>query len=372
MHLKEREREVWACAFCNSMCRHVCSVASVAKLESTQPKGKGLIAYSILRGEGGFSEGAIERMYMCADCGRCRVWCMTGISDCSENVQAARADIVELGKAPASISKWNENALRYGSLYEVPVDMRFNGIGGLPGPTGEADTLYFVGCTTARYHPEVAEATLEALRGVGDRVTLSAGEVCCGYPLWVAGFRETAKKLARENAEAFKKLRVKRIVTSCPECYLALKDRYRDWGAPIDVEVFHITKYLDERGYGPRSQKGVASATYHDPCHLGRRGGIYEEPRRLLAKVPGLSIKEMRGNRENSPCCGGGGGLQATYPWLSKAICDRALAAAQEIGVEAIVTACPFCKQALSEGIGRKALNMKVYDITELLAPTSR
>ena len=367
MHLEEREREIWACAFCNSMCRHVCTVAMAAKLESTQPKGKGMIEYSILKGEGEFSEGAIERMYMCVDCGRCRVWCITGISDCSRNVQAGRADIVELGRAPRSILKWKENASKYRSLYEVPVEERFKKVKGLPELESGADTLYFVGCTTAQHQPEIAESTLKILKSMGEKVVVARGEVCCGYPLWAAGFRENAKQLAEENVENLKSLNIKRVVTSCPECYLALKERYREWGVPVDLEVFHIAEYLDKRRFKLRPSKKLSmSVVYHDPCHLGRRAGIYDEPRRLLAAIPGLKVGEIRWSRENSLCCGGGGGLPVTYPELSKTICEKALADAKEGGAEALVTACPFCKQMFLERA--EDFNLKVYDIVELLA----
>jgi len=108
------------------------------------------------------------------------------------------------------------------------------------------------------------------------------------------------------------------------------------------------------------------SVVYHDPCHLGRRAGIYDEPRRLLAAIPGLKVGEIRWSRENSLCCGGGGGLPVTHPELSKTICEKALADAKEGGAEALVTACPFCKQIFLERA--EDFNLKVYDIVELLA----
>lgn len=362
--MEEREAEIRACAFCNSMCRHVCTVATITKLESTQPKGKGMIAYSILRGEMEFTKGAIERMYMCVDCGRCKVWCVKGASDCSKNVQAVRADIAAQGKAPAPISKWRENVLKHKDLYGAPLETKFLKIRGLP-KLKRARTLYFIGCTTAKHQPEIAEATLTALRSLNEEVSVMKGEACCGYPLWVAGFREEAKKLARENASAIEETKVEQIVVSCPECYLAFKECYREWGSPLSAEVFHITDYLVKLGFKPLKELAMR-AVYHDPCHLGRRGGIYDQPRGLLASVPKLETLEMRWSRENSLCCGGGGGLQVTYPRLARAICDKALKEASKTGAEALITACPFCKQMFNEGVNR-GFNLKVYDITEVL-----
>jgi Fe-S oxidoreductase len=100
--------------------------------------------------------------------------------------------------------------------------------------------------------------------------------------------------------------------------------------------------------------------TYHDPCHLARLGGIFEEPRALLAQLG--NIVEMKNNRYEADCCGSGGGVRAAYPELSTAICKRRIKAAQATGANLLVTACPFCEDRFMSVGG-----IEVKDIIELL-----
>ena len=114
--------------------------------------------------------------------------------------------------------------------------------------------------------------------------------------------------------------------------------------------------------------------TYHDPCYLGRHSEIFDEPRKLIQKIPGVSLVEMENSRADSDCCGMGGGRMWMEPpqglLSSQAIAERRVQQALATGAEVLLTACPFCNITLNDAVKSlgKEETIKVMDITELVA----
>jgi glycolate oxidase len=112
--------------------------------------------------------------------------------------------------------------------------------------------------------------------------------------------------------------------------------------------------------------------TYHDPCDLSRSIQMFEEPRNILRKIPGVELVEMKRNRLLTRCCGGGGGVQAHNPELAKEMAKERVMDALEVGAEMIVSSCVACKDNLKKGLRlidrEKRGNLKVIDITELIS----
>jgi Fe-S oxidoreductase len=140
------------------------------------------------------------------------------------------------------------------------------------------------------------------------------------------------------------------------------------------------------------------TVTYHDPCHLGRQGepyipwkgkekkvrgqivvyepqkpryngaqGVYDPPRNVLKAIPGLELIEMERIREYAWCCGAGAGVKEAYPEFSSWTAHERLLEAESVGAEAIVTACPWCERNFMDTIRRDNVNIKVYDVLELV-----
>jgi Fe-S oxidoreductase len=214
---------------------------------------------------------------------------------------------------------------------------------------GRGKTLYYPGCLTKGVLKEQFENYKEIFNRLGiDFVMLLDDEVCCGLPVLNAGYRKDVKKLARKNFDLFKAKGIKRIVTNCPSCYHTFGEVYpkllREW----DLEVEHATTLILER----LKKKGIKwrrmeedreLVCYHDPCHLGRYSGIYEEPREVIERLGGKGKGfEFKFNRENAYCCGGGGGVRANFPKIAKDVAAKKMSfVPDEVGK--VVSPCGLC-----------------------------
>jgi heterodisulfide reductase subunit D len=107
--------------------------------------------------------------------------------------------------------------------------------------------------------------------------------------------------------------------------------------------------------------------TYHDPCDLGRKSGVYDAPRAIIEAIPGVELAEMVDNRDAALCCGGGANLESLSPQLSAAVAKRRLEQAQAVGAEAIVSACQQCERTLSMAARRERIKIRVMDVVQLL-----
>ena len=129
-------------------------------------------------------------------------------------------------------------------------------------------------------------------------------------------------------------------------------------------EVTHLVEFLETfSGSLPEvHDEGREAALYHDPCYLGRIGGVYDPPRRLLGRV--ANVKEFSRNRAESECSGGGGLVQKTMPTTARDMARRRLRELGESGAQRVVTACPTCKKQLA----RHNEGVEVVDLVALLA----
>lgn len=201
------------------------------------------------------------------------------------------------------------------------------------------NTLYYPWCFTKAMLPEIETNYETILKQIGiDFIKLSAKEYCCGSPVLRAGCRKDFEDIKEKNIAIFKQHAVWLIITNCPACYNMFKYEYKlpDHG----IKVEHITQTLKRYKKKLKKKEITKEAVYHDPCHLGRLSGVYEEPRELIQWC-GYKIKEFKKNREHSPCCGGGGGLINNNPDLSDKIGNKVL---DEIKNETCMTSpCPMC-----------------------------
>lgn len=235
------------------------------------------------------------------------------------------------------------------------------------------EILYFVGCYLsydARLK-KVAVATAGILNKAGvDFGILGAKESCCGESIRKTGDEDVFKRLATDNIKTFIDAGVKKILVSSPHCYHTLKNEYPEF--MVNFEVIHINQYLVElidEGRLELTGEYAKKVTYHDPCYLGRHNDIYDEPREVLKKVPGLELVEMAESRENSLCCGGGGGRIWMETAKSERFSDIRVAQAQAVEAQVLATSCPYCITNFEES--RLSLepenDIEIKDITEII-----
>ncbi len=207
--------------------------------------------------------------------------------------------------------------------------------------------LYYPGCLTKGVLKEQFENYKEIFNQLRiDFILLSEKEVCCGSPVLNAGYKKDARKLATKNLKLFNEKGITKIVTNCPACYHVFKEVYpeliRDWNISTEhatVTILNVLKRKRIRWKGTEENREIVA--YHDPCHLGRYSGIYEEPREVI-KLLGGKIIEIKNNRGNAICCGGGGGVRANFPEIAKTSAKKKVA---EIGDEVgkIISPCGLC-----------------------------
>jgi len=321
---------------------------------------------------------ASETIWLCTSCDSCTLRCPKEI-DCSYALDEERSFIVEDGMlVPRTAKDVFDSVFKYHNPLRMSPSKRTEWSKGLEikelPSVGKTRILYFVCCSPSydARNQEIARSVAQILRKVGnDFATLGNEEWCCGDHILRLGEKGLFEELAEHNMSLFKKYDFDSVVTLSPHCYYAFKNEkpYAD----IRINVQHYTQYLSEaigRGKLKPTKAVEKKVTYHDPCFLGKRSKVYDEPRKILKSIPGLELVEMKRSRENSFCCGGGAGRV----WTEEATpenrpCVDRVREALELEVEVVTTSCPFCVTTLEDAV--KVLDAEdrivVRDISELL-----
>ncbi|OLS30017.1 MAG: CoB--CoM heterodisulfide reductase iron-sulfur subunit D [Candidatus Thorarchaeota archaeon AB_25] len=233
--------------------------------------------------------------------------------------------------------------------------------------------VYFAGCMATYRLPSIAEATIKILKHAGlDFKMLGEDEWCCGSVTFRTGFVDDGKVMARHNVDALKAMSATRVVTACAGCFRTLSMDYPELlGEEMPFEIIHfpsLLKELIEEGKIKFPEGEKISVTYHDPCHIGRHMGIYDDPREALEAIPQVDRREMHKSHGNASCCGAGGGVRSTNRDLARGAAEIRLKEAEETGAEVLTTACPFCTFNLREGVERSGSKIEMLDFPEFVA----
>lgn len=245
----------------------------------------------------------------------------------------------------------------------------------VPSPKGKI--AFYAGCLIDFVYPRIGEAVIKTLNAKGYEVTFPEGQSCCGAPASYMGDRENARKSAVLNLEALHAEAVDYVVTACPTCTHALKDRFAElvagdpvW-APRAAELSRksrdFSQLLSELGSDPPEPKGKPGkrkVTYHDSCHLKRKAGVFLEPRQHMQNIEGLELVEMK---ESDSCCGFGGSYSIKFPELSAPILERKLKNIEASGAEVVAVDCPGCLMQIAGGLDKKGSKIIVKHTAELI-----
>ena len=318
----------------------------------------------------GLTEIESEDIWRCTTCGRCPQQCPRGVEQIEVGVSLRRvaseyevfpASVRSARTARASlISEGNPLQGDRKSRADWAKDLSVKAF------TEGMEALYFVGCYLS-YDPrmkKVAVATAKILNKAGvDFGILGAKENCCGESIRKTGSEDVFRNLAKENIKTFIDNGVKKIIVSSPHCYHTFKNEYPEF--MVNFEVVHVSQFLLDLINEDRLELTKAyekKVTYHDPCYMGRHNDIYDEPREILKKIPGLELIEMADSRKDSLCCGGGGGRIWMDTPMEDRFSDLRLKQANAVGADVLVTSCPYCITNFEES----RLNLEYDDVLEI------
>ena len=239
--------------------------------------------------------------------------------------------------------------------------------------TEDMEILYYTGCYFS-YDPrlkKVAVATANILNKAGVNFgILGEKESCCGESIRKAGDEDLYRQLAKENIKTFIDNGVKKILVSSPHCYHTFKNEYPEF--MVNFEVVHVSQYLSgliNEGRLELSNGYKKKVTYHDPCYLGRHNAIYDEPRKILQNIFALEMTEMVDSKEDSLCCGGGGGRIWMDTQKGERFSDIRIEQAIQTGAEVMVTSCPYCIANFEDSLLSNGDNntIEIKDLTEII-----
>jgi Fe-S oxidoreductase len=327
----------------------------------------------------GLTEIESEEIWRCTTCGRCPQRCPRGVNQIEVGVSSRRI-ATEFDEFPGTVRPVRgvgASLLGEGNPLDEERKKRADWAKDLSVKTFEEDMeiLYFPGCYLS-YDPrlqKVAAATADILKKAGVEFgILGTEENCCGESIRKTGNEEVFKELAKANIKTFIEHGVKRILVSSPHCYHTFKNEYPEF--MVNFEVVHISQYLFElinEGRLEITSEYGQKITYHDPCYLGRHNNVYDEPREVLNRA-GLELIEMPDFRENSLCCGGGGGRIWMETPKAERFSDLRVEQAVEVGAEVLVTACPYCIIHFEDSRSgmensEDGQELEVKDITEVI-----
>jgi len=311
-------------------------------------------------------------LYACTTCGNCTENCrFDKFKDfLVDIIEAARVEAVENGFCPEKqkvLLERTENIENFNPYGEPNSDntqlKREYDL------QDDAEWVYFIGCTSNYRQKNLRDATLRFLKKANINFTV-IDEHCCCSPIIRTGQINPIKDFMNYNITQINKTGAKKVITSCAGCYRTIKKDWLKMGADYDFEVFHtveLVKQLLDEGRIIFNSEFQKTVTYHDPCHLGRHVGMYETPREVYNKIPGIKLVEMRRNRENAWCCGAGGGVKIGYPEWSLEISKERLEEAKETGASVVSSVCPFCRTNLSDANEKYNMDFEVIDLIEIL-----
>jgi len=381
----------------------ICPSIDIFNFHAYSGGGRIIIALALEMGRLKPSQELMDIVYKCTECGGCAIACkFLNTLEPLEIIIKLREKLVSLGYGPMPKQQLYIEYIKsknnpYNEAHEKRLDWLPNDIK----IDSNAKVLYFVGCTSSYRRKEIAVATARVMNAANYPFKiLGENEYCCGSPILRTGDKSSFITQLNKNLDIIEKEGIKTVVFSCAGCYNTFKVDYaleRDY----NFEIIHTTELFNElldSGKFKLTNKVPLTVTYHDPCHLGRNSepyeewdgdtlemmplislnipekpkrcgkyGIYESPRALLNKIPGLNLIEMERIKEYSYCCGAGGGVKSAFPEFALETAKIRIEEAEDTGAEVITSACPFCSTNLKDAISKRGSSLKFYDISEIL-----
>jgi Fe-S oxidoreductase len=334
----------------------------------------------LIRGEEGFEPSALvpnavtdNVVWDCVTCGACVRECPVSIEHVDHIIDLRRHLVMMDSSFPTESEQMLRDVERASNPWGKPQTERADwaeelGVRVLEPGDAPPEVLYWVGCAASfdERARTAAQSTAKLLKAAGvDFAILGPRESCTGDPARRMGNEYLFQAHAEQNVSTLNDAGVKKIVASCPHCFNTLGNEYSDFGG--EYEVVHHTELLAElvREGRLEAKADAGTITYHDSCYLARHNDVRADPREIVEAV-GTPI-EMERREERTFCCGAGGARM----WMeerAKPINEERAREAAETGAETLAVACPFCTVMLDDGVRSRGDELRVVDVSTLLA----
>ena len=402
-----------ACVHCG-FCLPSCPTFAVLGVEMDSPRGRIRLMKTVWEHRlGADAPGLEDHISKCLDCRACETACPSGV-EYGKLVEGARSQIVVARpRSPlerlirvAAFQWLLPHRRTLGAFATLSIVAKRLGMGALlratrlgaarrmanlldllpdrAVPTPPAATTpaqgerrgrvaMLEGCVMGSVFGDTNAATARVLARNGVEVVATVGQTCCGALHAHAGERELARDLARGNIAAFEAAAVDAVVVNAAGCGAAMKEYGwllkddREWAARASAfaaKVKDATEFLGNLGMRERPGALRARVTWDDPCHLLHGQKIREQPRALLAAIPGLDVVPLE---EADWCCGSAGTYNVTQPELARSILERKVANIMRTGADMVVTANPGCLMQIQSGLRQAGSNVRVVHLLDLL-----
>jgi heterodisulfide reductase subunit D len=370
----------------HKFCREVCPVTQVTRNENHSPTA--FHANIVAMEQGALSIEDIAKDYVnCTMCGACELRCPNTLftgdfyrhrTQTVKVVKGMRALAVQSGIEQPNWKRWVEATVDKKSEPVLDVPINQDNVAawakGLDLPVG-GETILFCDCEAAFYRTSVPRATAMVLKKAGVKFGLMREQWCCGGPAAEMGYADHARAFAEHNLADWRAVGAKRIIVLDPHDYVTFTEDYPEYfGEDFDIELVYITELVADliRRKKLKLTKPIKRVvTYHDPCRLNKRKGIFESPREILRSIPGLTFKDVDHVTQWSYCSGAGGGFAVERPEIAEEISRRRLAKAAELEVDTLVSACVWSERPLSARGRELRPKVEVRDLMELVAESA-
>jgi Fe-S oxidoreductase len=365
----------WACSQCG-YCVDECDQYYGRGWESQTSRGKWYFLRQYMQGKVDWNQKMVDSILACTTCELCNVRCCEDLP-IEPSWLKLRGQLIgdenRLTFPPFEIMRQSlrkENNIWAAYRVDRPKWMTEEALQVLP---ERAEIAYFPGCTASYVENDIAQATACLLHKSGVEFTyLGKDEACCGIPMLVAGLWDTWQEIMLHNINAMKTRGVKTVVTSCPACWLVWHTLYPQWAEKLGIEYPFQAKHWSEvvaeqvaAGQMTFDKKVDMKVTWHDSCHMGRAGHIYDAPREVLRAIPGIEFVEMEHNRQEAHCCGSVLSLVADPPAAAR-IGSLRLQEAERTGAEALIASCPCCEVQFRVTAQKTNSTMPIIDLAHL------
>lgn len=338
--------------------------------------GKAPFVRRLLRSAQAGLESPIDDAWLCTTCKLCETSCPRGVP-IVDVLHALRTIEFSRHKTPPRLVETLWRVYESGNPWGEARRSRAKwteGLGVKEALDG-VDVLLYVGCATSYDSrlQRIAQSLVRALKFAHVSFgVLKTQENCCGDAVYQSGEDAYLEDLITGNIATFSKTKASTVVAISPHCHNMFKTVYPKYGGAF--RTVHYTEFLVElldSGRLKLTQPVDGVVTYHDPCYLSRYHDIEEPPRKLLESIGGLKLVEMPNHKQNTLCCGGGGG-RVFQEGNGERLSNLRVREAGETGAGVLATSCPYCIQNFEDSTKIVGSDLRVLDVAELVSQATQ